>query len=266
MKLWVRCCLVVYVLQLAGVLGGALWAAAGDAPPADKRSGLDFISPETLRLQEDDTSNPGMLWVLDGERLWSEPAGRAATACADCHGDARASMRGVAARYPLLDPAGGRPIDLQGRINLCRAEHQDALPLAFESQELLALSAFVAHQSRGVPVAPPSDQRLDRFVENGQRLYRQRMGQLDLACADCHDQRWGERLSGSLIPQAHPTGYPLYRLEWQTLGSLQRRIRNCMIGVRAEPFDFGDPALVDLELFLMQRAADLPVETPAVRP
>jgi L-cysteine S-thiosulfotransferase len=262
MRLWLRCCLAVYALQLAGVF----WAAAGEAPTADKRSGLDFVSPDTRRLQEDDTSNPGMLWVLDGERLWHEPAGGTGAACVDCHGDAPTSMRGVASRYPQFDPVRGRPLDLQGRINRCRAEQQAASPLALESQQLLALTAFVAYQSRGLPVAHQQDQRLAPFVENGRRLYRQRLGQIDIACADCHDDRWGERLSGSLIPQAHPTGYPLYRLEWQALGSVQRRIRNCMIGVRAEPFAFGAPELVDLELFLMQRAAGLPIETPAVRP
>jgi len=51
-----------------------------------------------------------------------------------------------------------------------------------------------------------------------------------------HDKRRSKnRRGGSVIPQAHPTGYPLYRLEWQAVGSLQRRLRNCMIGVRAEP-------------------------------
>ena len=263
MRLWLRCCLVVYCLEVAAVVVAAV---AGEISPADKRSGLDFVSPETRRLQEDDTSNPGMLWVLDGERLWREPAGAAGAACAGCHGEAAASMRGVAARYPAFDPAAGRPIDLQGRVNDCRSQRQGAQPFAFESQELLALTAFIAQQSRGLPVAEPRDARLRPFIDNGRRLFRQRLGQLDIACADCHDDRWGERLSGSLIPQAHPTAYPLYRLEWQALGSLQRRLRNCMIGVRAEPFVFGAPELVDLELFLMQRAAGLPMETPGVRP
>ena len=49
----------------------------------------------------------------------------------------------------------------------------------------------------------------------------QREGQLNLSCANCHDDNWDKRLAGSPIPQAHPTGYPIYRLEWQTLGSLQ---------------------------------------------
>lgn len=262
MKLWLCCCLVLFAAQVSGLL----WAATGDGQRNTKRSGLEFVSPETRRLQADDASNPGMLWVLDGSRLWSEPAGAAGAACAGCHGEVSASMTGVVARYPRFDAASGQPLDLQGRINQCRVEHQRAQPFDHESHELLALTAFVAQQSRGLPVEHTDDSRLDAFIERGRGHYQRRIGQLGLSCADCHDKRWGERLGGSTIPQAHPTGYPLYRLEWQALGSLQRRIRNCMIGARAEPFAFGSPELVELELFLMQRASGLPIETPAVRP
>jgi sulfur-oxidizing protein SoxA len=91
------------------------------------------------------------------------------------------------------------------------------------------------------------------------------MGQLDLSCADCHDARWGGRLGGSTIPQGHANGYPLYRLEWQALGSLQRRLRNCMNGVRAEPWPADAPEWIELEAFLQARGEGLPVEAPAVR-
>ena len=66
--------------------------------------------------------------------------------------------------------------------------------------------------------------------------------------------------------KAHPTGYPLYRLEWQSLGSLQRRLRGCITGIRAQAYDYGAPELVELELYLMSRARGMPIETPAVRP
>ena len=72
--------------------------------------------------------------------------------------------------------------------------------------------------------------------------------------------------AGVTIPQAHPTGYPIYRLEWQSVGSLQRRLRNCMTAVRAEPYDYGSPELLRLELYLAWRARGMPMETPAVRP
>ena len=64
----------------------------------------------------------------------------------------------------------------------------------------------------------------------------------------------------------HPTGYPLYRLEWQSVGSLQRRLRGCMSGIRAEPYAYGAPEFAALELYLMDRARGLKLETPAVRP
>jgi sulfur-oxidizing protein SoxA len=235
-------------------------------PPTDRRSGFDFMQPATQAMQRDDVANPGMLSVADGERLWSLAVGDAGKACADCHGNARHSMRGVAVRLPAWDRRLERPTDLQQRINDCRASRQGAAPWPWEDARLLAVTAFVANQSRGMPITPDTDPRLEAARERGARLYRQRVGQLDFSCGDCHDSNAGRRLGGSVIPQAHPTGYPLYRLEWQALGSLQRRLRACMTGVRAEPFGYGSPELVELELFLQWRARGMPLETPAVRP
>lgn len=231
-----------------------------------RRSGFGFMSPATQAMQSDDTANPGMLSVLDGEALWNTKAGRASKSCADCHQDAATSMKGVAARYPAFSEPHDRPLDLQGRINACRQTRQQATPFAWESKDLLALSAYVGLQSRGMPIAPPDDARLEPFRRRGEALYRQRMGQLNFSCANCHDDNAGEKLASAVIPQAHPTGYPIYRLEWQSIGSLQRRLRGCFTGVRAEPFPYGAPEYVELELYLMSRARGMPVETPAVRP
>jgi L-cysteine S-thiosulfotransferase len=239
---------------------------AADIAPQDRRSGYADMSPETKAMQDDDTANPGMLAVLDGEALWNRRTGAANLSCADCHGDAAASMKGVAARYPAFDAASGGPVDLEQRINLERSGRQHAPLLKYENADLLALSAFVARQSRGAPISPPDDERLAPFVAAGQEFFNKRQGQLNLSCALCHDGNWGKRLAGNIVPQGHPTGYPLYRLEWQSLGSLQRRLRNCISGMRAETPEYGAPEYVNLELFLMRRAAGMAMETPAVRP
>ena len=237
-------------------------AAATDA----RRSGFYSMGASTQAMQRDDALNPGMLWVKDGEALWNKPAGTSTKACASCHGDAKASMRGVAARYPAFDDELKQPIALSQRIAQCRQKNQQAEPLRPEGDELLALETYVAHQSRGLPLAPPDDARLTPFRQNGEQRFRQQLGQLGLSCAQCHDDNAGKRLGGSVIPQGHANGYPLYRLEWQALGSLQRRLRNCMTGVRAEPFAFGSQELVELELYLAQRGKGLTIEAPAVRP
>ncbi len=232
----------------------ALWVVMSLAQADDRRSGYDFMSRETQAMQDDDSSNPAMLWALDGEQLWK--TGK--PSCASCHAD----MKGVAARYPSV--SGGRLISLEQRINLCRTEKQHAAPFAYESKELLSLSAYLALQSRGMPIAVDTSNR--KFMDAGKALYERRQGQLNMSCAQCHDDYAGRKLSGSTIPQAHPTGYPIYRLEWQTLGSLERRLRNCLIGVRAEPYAYGSLELVELELYLMARARGMKMDAPGVRP
>jgi sulfur-oxidizing protein SoxA len=249
---------------LLTIVAGAGWAA--DLP--ERRSGYFSMGPETRAMQDDDTANPGMLWVLDGEALWGRAAGSAGKSCADCHGAAAESMKGVAAHFPAFDAASGKPIDLEAQINQCRVERQQAPALTRESRELLAITAFVSNQSRGMPIEDvlARDERLRPFVEAGREAFERRQGQLNLSCAQCHDDNPGKHLVGNAIPEAHPTGYPIYRLEWQSLGSMQRRLRNCLIGVRAEPYEYGAPEYVELQLYLTWRARGMPIETPAVRP
>jgi len=255
-----------FVILMAGLMADSLLAdavCAAEIPQAERRSGYSFMTPDTKAMQDDDTANPGMLWVLDGEGLWKRKLGTACKACADCHDDARTSMKGVAARYPAL--VKGKTVNLEQRINACRVEKQRAKPWPYESRELLAMTAYVGNQSRGMPIAVDA-QKNSKSFEAGRAIYFQRQGQLNLSCAQCHDERANGKLGGAPIPQAHPTGYPIYRLEWQAMGSLQRRLRNCISGMRAEPYELGAPELVALELYLMSRAAGMKMETPAVRP
>lgn len=250
---------VALALGLAAVLAETI-------PLAERRSGFDFMSRESQAMQRDDMSNPGMLSVLEGAELWRAKTGAAGKSCSDCHGDAAVTMAGVAARYPGFDTTQGAAVDLAGRIEQCRTARQDAPPLAREGHDALALTAFVAHQSRGMPITAGEDPRLAATLDEGHALFERRIGQLNLSCANCHDENWGRKLGSAPIPQAHPTGYPIYRLEWQSVGSLQRRMRNCMIGVRAEPYPYGSSEFTALELYLMNRARGMKVETPGVRP
>jgi len=254
-------------LHLFAVLLAASSAASAAEPerPSPLKSGSEFVSQDLRKLQADDFANPGMLWVTRGAKLWSEPAGRGGQSCATCHGDAAKSMKGVAARYPRMDPGAARLVNLEDRINLCRERNQRAAPLEHESGDLLALAAHVAHQSRGMPVVVTLDAQSRPNFERGRSLYFTRVGQMNLACAHCHDRSWGRQLAAETISQGHGTAYPAYRLEWQALGSLQRRIRACYYGLRAEMPPYGAQELLDLELYLAWRANGLPVETPGVR-
>jgi sulfur-oxidizing protein SoxA len=224
------------------------------------------MSPSTQAMQRDDSQNPAMLWVANGETLWRTPAGASNKSCASCHTDAKQSMRGVATHFPRFSKSANKVITLADQINICRAGALKAQPFKPESEDLLSLETYIAMQSRGLPMSPPEDKETQASAARGQKLFTVRIGQINLSCAQCHDDNAGKRLAGALIPQAHANAYPIYRLEWQAMGSLQRRLRNCMNGVRAEVPAFGAQDLIDLEAWLALRAKGMPLETPGVRP
>src|SRR5260370_23683952 len=145
------------------------------------------MAGETRAMEGADSANPATLWVLDGETLWQRKEGSDGKSCADCHGDAGTSMKGVAARYPGFNAVRGRPVDLEQRINMCRTEQQRATPLAFESKELLALTAYIGEQSRGMPIHIADDARPRPFLQAVRATFLRPPRQLNLACAQCHD-------------------------------------------------------------------------------
>lgn len=228
-----------------------------------RRAGWQYMSPALQALQRDEAQNPAQLWVAEGQSLWRRvPA--SGQACAACH--AEGSQRGMAAHHPAWDAVRGRPITLGGRIDQCRQRHQGEAAQGEEGDAVLALGAYLAHAARGAPLAPSTEPGMGRWVQQGGQLWQQRLGQLNLACTHCHDRHAGQRLGGAAIAQAHPTGYPSYRLEWQTLGSLQRRLRGCLVGVRAEPFAADADEWLALQAYLAKRASGMVLEGPSVRP
>ncbi|MDP3414780.1 sulfur oxidation c-type cytochrome SoxA [Falsiroseomonas sp.] len=238
---------------LAGLGLAALAVAAEVRPPQD------YLSP-ALRAQQDDPSrHPGWLWVDEGEALWR----RGDPSCQSCHGDI-AGMAGVAARYPAVAQDGAL-LNLEGRIERCRTRHQGQPEFGYESEALLSLTTAVASRSRGLPMSVAVGGPAAAFLEQGRTLHETRQGQLNLACGQCHDDNAGRRLRGDVISNGLGTGFPAYRLEWNEVGSLHRRLRACQLGVRATQFELGAPEYTALELFLAHRARGLPVEAPGLR-
>lgn len=246
------------------VVAASLLALAGAAAAQEIKLGSAFLSPQMQRQQEDEARNPGWLWVEQGEELFSRRDG-AAPSCISCHADPRQSLRGAAARYPQVDAASGKLINLEGRIEQCRIDRQKQPAFGYESQELLGLTAYVASLSKGVPLAASNEGAAKPFYEAGKAFYERRQGQLNLACTQCHDGLVGQKLRGDTISYGIGTGYPAYRLEWNGLGSLHRRLRACSLGVRATQFDYGSDEYLSLELYLAVRAKGLALEAPGLR-
>lgn len=229
------------------------------------RSGYEFMEPDTRILQDDDFLNPGFFLVEEGQRLWSAKIGASGQSCADCHGPDAASLTGIAATYPMFDAAIGKVFNLQTRIHSEMVDRMQAPPLAYDADEILALTALIALQSRGLEMRPALSAGADAIIEQGREIYETRRGQLNLSCAQCHVDHAGQRLRGDMISQGQINAFPIYRLIWDEPGSTHRMFEWCMQAVRAEPFERGSDEFLALELFLAQRGAGLKMEAPGVR-
>ncbi|MFM8610159.1 MAG: sulfur oxidation c-type cytochrome SoxA [Burkholderiaceae bacterium] len=272
---------VVTVLLLTAWVACAS-AIAGDASPAapDRRSGNAFLPEELRALQADPTRNPLELWIERGRQSWhSVDASASQTrSCQSCHGAADAvtasstapAVRSAAAHFPRLSADGSRLLNLEDQIRACRV--RSGLPdRPAESDEVLALSAWLHHLARGEPIAvsAPPDAALrtqwQAHLERGTRAWTQRIGRYNLACVHCHDQNVGRSFRADVTSPAHPTGFPVYRLSWARPGSIDRRLRACFSGVQAEMPAPGEPLLRELELYLKVRATGLPLDGPSLR-
>jgi sulfur-oxidizing protein SoxA len=235
-------------------------------PLSEIISGYEFRNAETQALQDDDFENPAFLWVDQGEELWSTADGAAGKSCADCHGDASESMNTVGARYPVWDEKNKRPINVELQINQCRTERMEADAWKYESSEMVGMTAFVKTQSRGEPVNVDfSEGEMEAWKEKGKELYYMPVGQLDLACSNCHEDHYGEYIRSDFLSQGQSNGFPTYRLKWQGMGTLHRRFSGCMKNVRATPYKRGSDEFLALEVYLAYRGVGLPVESPALR-
>lgn len=250
---------------IQGAFALVLPALAAVPALSEIKSGTEFLSPDMRRQQADETRNPAFFWVEQGRELFSRKPTPDGQACVSCHADPQQSLRGTAAHYPQVDAVSGKLLNLEGRIEQCRVERQGQPAFGYESPELLAMTAYLGSLSRGLPVDVKTDGAARPYYEAGKAFFERRQGQLNLSCQQCHDGLVGQKLRGDTVSHGAGTGYPAYRLEWNDVGSLHRRLRACSLGVRATQFGYGSPEYLALELYLAGRAKGLPVETPGMR-
>ena len=256
---------ITTALVIASVMGHAPSMAQQRVLPLDKvQSGLAFTGPEILDLQADDFANPALPYLDKGAKLWGQGSGKEDKSCASCHGDI-SSMKGVATRYPLIDKSSGKLFNIEDRIRQCRTKRQKAADWRLESEDLLAVSLYVSSASNGMPIQADIEGKAKPHFERGQKIFMTRQGQMNIACTQCHDQRYGIKLYTDRLSQGQPNAYPAYRIEWQSLASLERRLRFCYSGVRAEIPPWGHETMRDISLYLMWRAQGLNIEVPSVR-
>jgi sulfur-oxidizing protein SoxA len=230
----------------------------------EKKSGYVFMTALTRDMQDDDFANPAFTVVDVGQEQWNKVNGKAGKSCASCHNDI-ASMKGVANKYPQYDSSQDRMISLQHLINRHLEKDMGAKPWKWESTQMLGMVALIKSQSRGMPVNVRLDGPAKKFFEKGREFYNQRRGQMDMSCAHCHDDNYGNMARSNVLSQGQMNGFPTYRFKWQGVGSLHRRFIGCNKNIRATPYKRGSEEYTNLELYMQWRSSGLKWESPSVR-
>ncbi|NDW45609.1 sulfur oxidation c-type cytochrome SoxA [Ruegeria sp. PrR005] len=228
-------------------------------------SGWRFRSDETQALEMDDFENPGMVAVDAAREVWDTVDGSEGKACASCHNAVEDSMVGVKAVYPKWNEGAGEVRTLEMQVNDCRTSRMGAEAWKYEGGEMTAMSALIAMQSRGLPVNVTIDGPAQAAWEQGKEMYYTRYGQLELSCANCHEDNWGNMIRADHLSQGQINGFPTYRLKNTKLNAVHDRFKGCIRDTRAETFKPGSPEFVALELYVASRGNGLSVEGPSVR-
>ena len=228
-------------------------------------SGWRFRAVETQALQMDDFENPAFTDVDEGEELWNTADGAAGKSCATCHDDASDTMKGVRSQFPKWSAKLGKPHTMETQINECRTDRMEAKEWKWEAGEMLAMTAYVGLQSRGMPMNIDTSGPMSEWREKGKDLYYTRVGQLDMSCANCHEANYGNMIRADHLSQGQINGFPVYRLKWGGLGSIHRRFKGCMQNILATPYKRGSDEFIALETYIAERGMGLSVETPSVR-
>ncbi|MGR3321794.1 MAG: sulfur oxidation c-type cytochrome SoxA [Pseudooceanicola sp.] len=229
-------------------------------------SGWRFRTDETQSLEMDDFDNPGMIFVDQAMDAWATVEGSEGKSCASCHGDDPSeSMAGVRAVYPKWNEAAGEVRTLAMQINDCRETRMGAEPYSYVSAGMTAMEALISVQSRGMPVNVAIDGPAAETWEKGKEIYYTRYGQLELSCASCHEQNYGNHIRADHLSQGQINGFPTYRLKQAKLIQQHDRFKGCIRDTRAETFSPGSPEFIALELYVASRGNGLSVEGPSVR-
>ncbi|WP_372990046.1 sulfur oxidation c-type cytochrome SoxA [Sulfitobacter sp.] len=253
------------------VINGDIEIVTRTAAPAHVSDVLDevmsgwlFRGTETRAMESDDFDNPGMIFVEQAEDMWNTADGSEGKSCADCHG-ASSEMAGVRPVYPKFVEAAGEVRTMEMAINDCRENRMGAEKWKYSSGDMVNMTALMASVSRGMPVNVAIDGPAQSTWEQGKEIYYTRFGQLELSCANCHEDNYGNMIRADHLSQGQINGFPAYRLKNTKLNAVQDRFKGCVRDTRAETFAPGSPEFVALELYVGSRGNGLSVEGPSVR-
>lgn len=227
-------------------------------------SGWLYREDDTRDMERDDFDNPGMVFVDRGLDSWNKAQGAKGESCVGCH-QGPETFAGLRAVLPRVDEKSGKLMTMEDYINGCVTERMGLEAWGMTGDKMKDMLALISMQSRGMPVNVAIDGAAAPFWEKGKEIYYTRFGQLEMSCANCHEDNQGMMIRADHLSQGQINGFPTYRLKDAGILSAQQRFIGCVRDTRAETFKAGSDEFKALELYVASRGNGLSVEGVSVR-
>ena len=225
-------------------------------------------APKDSRDNLDPTENPAM-FGLDRGREAFKRAGANGKSCASCHAAPETAFKTWAARMPRYEPRLNKILGVEEFITR-HARATTGGEVLMQSDDNIGLSIYLHNIANGTPIDPDmSSAGAKQAAMRGQELMRRKVGQLNMACIDCHTKerhafKWarGQYLVEFKGTVAH---FPTWRTSRGDTWDIRKRFQWCNVSVRANELPPDAKEYGDIEMALAALNKGAKINAPGIR-
>jgi len=243
-------------------------------------SAADGIAQYREMLQD---GNPAELFEAKGEDLWKQKRGPKNASLEQCDlGKGPGVVKGAFVELPRFFKDTGKVQDLEGRLMTCLETLQgidakkEVNTRGFgrgETANVVALATWIAAESKGMRFNLPQAAQAEKdMYQVGKRLFFQRGGPHDFACASCHAMDGGRiRLQDLPNLTKNPgdgvgfAAWPAYRVSNGQMWSMQHRLNDCYRQQRFPEPTFASDVTIALGVYMGVNAKGAESIVPAIK-
>jgi len=223
-------------------------------PPVEKRENLDPIE------------NPGM-WAVDkAQELWKQK-GAAGFSCNTCHHDPTASLKTWAGSMPKWEPRLDKVLGVEEFVTR-HAKATTGADWLMETDENRAMSVYLHYLANGTPIkVDTTSAGAKAAIERGKELSARKVGQLNMACTDCHGKVANHWIRGQWLgePKGQYDHFPTWRTSLLAIWDIRQRFQWCQVNIRADELPPDAKEYGDLELYLATQNEGQKLSVPGIR-
>jgi sulfur-oxidizing protein SoxA len=223
-------------------------------PPVEKRDNLDPIE------------NPAM-WAVDkAPELWKQ-TGSTGSSCNTCHSDPKTSFQTWAASMPKWEPRLNKALSVEEFVTR-HAKATTGASWSMETDENRAMSVYLHFLANGTPLKiDTSSPEAKAAIERGKELSARKVGQLNMACTDCHGKVPNHWIRGQWLgePKGQYDHFPTWRTSLLAIWDIRQRFQWCQVNIRADELPPDAKEYGDLEFYLATQNEGQKLSVPGIR-